>query len=232
MAAGEPHDHAPTEVRAVDRSPVLGRLCLPGARWRTGQACRAIADGHAAGTASVIEGPDGSGKSTQIARLGERLRAAGVAVELTREPNGTALGQAIFRAAQPPYRAAGRALSDARPARPARSREDPPMARRWMGHAPDRFIDASVAYQGYGRGLGSCTVQTLNAHAAGRIVPDLTLLLDVPPEVGLARIGGRRFDRFEREGPAAQALALRRTPAACREFVSQAIAAATAFRRN
>ena len=64
----------------------------------------------------------------------------------------------------------------------------------------DRFIDASVAYQGYGRGLGACVVQTLNAHAAGHIVPDLTLLLDVPLEVGLARIGGRRADRFEREG--------------------------------
>jgi dTMP kinase len=64
----------------------------------------------------------------------------------------------------------------------------------------DRFIDASVAYQGYGRGLGSRLVQTLNAHAAGRIVPDLTLYLDVPPEVAFARIGGRRSDRFEREG--------------------------------
>ncbi len=54
MAAGEPHDHAPTEVRAVDRAPVLGRLGLLGARWSTGQACRAIAEGHAAGTVSVI----------------------------------------------------------------------------------------------------------------------------------------------------------------------------------
>jgi len=65
----------------------------------------------------------------------------------------------------------------------------------------DRFIDASVAYQGYGRSLGPSVVQTLNAHAAGLIVPDLTLFLDVPPDVGFTRIGGRRFDRFEREGP-------------------------------
>src|SRR5260370_5259614 len=65
----------------------------------------------------------------------------------------------------------------------------------------DRFIDASVAYQGYGRGLGSRLVQTLNAHTAGYMVPDLTLLLDVPPEVGFARISDRRFDRFEREEP-------------------------------
>jgi len=201
MAAGEPHDHAPTEVRAVDRSPVLGRLCLPGARWRTGQACWAIADGHAAGTASVIEGPDGSGKSTQIARLGERLRAAGVAVELTREPNGTALGQAIFGL----HSLRTEPLAELFLMLAQRAQHVAEKIRPWLDAGwvvlSDRFIDASVAYQGYGRGLGSCMVQTLNAHAAGRIVPDLTLLLDVPPEVGLERIGGRRFDRFEREGP-------------------------------
>lgn len=154
-----------------------------------------------AGILITFEGPDGSGKSTQLARLGERLRGAGLAVELTREPKGTALGEAIF------------GLHSLRPEPLAelflmlaqRAQHVAEKIRPWLDAGRvvlcDRFIDASVAYQGYGRGLGSCMVQTLNAHAAGRIVPDLTLLLDVPPDVGLARIGGRRFDRFEREGP-------------------------------
>ncbi len=154
-----------------------------------------------AGALITFEGPDGSGKSTQLERLGERLRSAGLAVELTREPKGTALGKAIF------------GLHSLRPEPLAelflmlaqRAQHVAEKIRPWLDAGRvvlcDRFIDASVVYQGYGRGLGSCMVQTLNAHAAGRIVPDLTLLLDVPPEVGLVRIGGRRFDRFEREGP-------------------------------
>jgi len=152
-----------------------------------------------AGVLITFEGPDGSGKSTQIERLAERLRAASVAVELTREPKGTALGEAIF------------GLHGLRPEPLAelflmlaqRAQHVAEKIRPWLEAGRvvlcDRFIDASVAYQGYGRGLGSCLVQTLNAHAAGHIVPDLTLLLDVPPHVGLGRIGDRRGDRFERE---------------------------------
>lgn len=153
-----------------------------------------------AGVLITFEGPDGSGKSTQIARLAECLRGAGLPVELTREPKGTALGEAIF------------ALHSLRPEPMAelflmlaqRAQHVAEKIRPWLDAGRvvlcDRFIDATVAYQGYGRGLGSCMVQTLNAHAAGPIVPDLTLFLDVPPDVGFARIGGRRFDRFEREG--------------------------------
>jgi len=153
-----------------------------------------------AGLLITFEGPDGSGKSTQLAGLGEHLRAAGIAVELTREPKGTALGEAIF------------GLHSLRPEPLAelflmlaqRAQHAAKKIRPWLDAGRvvlcDRFIYASVAYQGYGRGLGPCLVQTPNAHAAHHIVPDLTLLLDVPPDVGLARIGGRRFDHFEREG--------------------------------
>jgi len=153
-----------------------------------------------AGILITFEGPDGSGKSTQIERLANRLRVAGVPVELTREPKGTALGEAIF------------GLHGLRPEPLAelflmlaqRAQHVAEKIRPWLDAGRvvlcDRFIDASVAYQGYGRGLGSCLVETLNAHAAGHIVPDLTLLLDVPPAVGLARIRTRRRDRFEGEG--------------------------------
>src|SRR5438093_141924 len=154
-----------------------------------------------AGVLITFEGPDGAGKSTQLERLGERLRGAGVAVELTREPKGTALGEAIFGLhSLRPEPLAELFLMLAQRAQHVAEKILPWLDAGWVVLS-DRFIDASVAYQGYGRGLGSCMVQTLNAHAAGRIVPELTPLLDVPPEVGLARIGGRRFDRFEREGP-------------------------------
>src|SRR3989442_1491778 len=156
---------------------------------------------RSAGVLITFEGPDGSGKSTQLEQLGERLRGAGVAVELTREPKGTALGEAIF------------GLHSLRPEPLAelflmlaqRAQHVAEKIRPWLDSGRvvlcDRFVDANVTYQGYGRGLGSCMVQTLNAHAAGQTVPDLTLFLDVPPDVGFARIAGRRFDCFEREGP-------------------------------
>lgn len=148
-----------------------------------------------------FEGVDGSGKSTQIERLGARLRTAGVAVELTREPKGTALGEAIFGLhSLHPTPLAELFLMLAQRAQHVAEKILP-----WLDAGRvvlcDRFFDASVAYQGCGRGLGVRLVQTLNAHAVGHIVPDLTLLLDVPPEVSLARIGGRRRDRFEREDP-------------------------------
>src|SRR5260370_38836283 len=108
----------------------------------------------AAGPAGVLitfEGPDGSGKSTQLERLGERLRGAGVAVEVTREPKGTALGEAIF------------GLHSLRPEPLAelflmlaqRVQHVAEKIRPWLDPGRvvvcDRFIDASVAYHGYAR---------------------------------------------------------------------------------
>jgi dTMP kinase len=153
-----------------------------------------------AGVLITFEGPDGSGKSTQLERLADRLRATGIAVELTREPKGTALGEAIFE------------LHGLRPAPLAelflmlaqRAQHIAEKIRPWLDVGRvvlcDRFIDASVAYQGHGRGLGWRLVEMLNAHATGGIAPDLTMLVDVPPQVALARIHERRRDRFEREG--------------------------------
>src|SRR3989442_1480705 len=102
----------------------------------------------------TFEGPDGSGKSTQIVRLGECLLGAGLPVELTREPKGTALGEAIFglHSLRPEPRAE-LFLMPAQRARHVAEKTQP-----WLdaGRAVlcDRFIDASVASQGSGRGLG------------------------------------------------------------------------------
>jgi dTMP kinase len=62
----------------------------------------------------------------------------------------------------------------------------------------DRYSDATVAYQGFGQGLALETIRDLNLLATVGVLPDLTLLLDLPPEIGMARIGGRRLDAFER----------------------------------
>jgi dTMP kinase len=63
----------------------------------------------------------------------------------------------------------------------------------------DRYADATVAYQGYGRGVDPDLIRELNTRATGGVMPDLTLLFDLDPAEGLRRIGGRRLDRFERE---------------------------------
>jgi dTMP kinase len=152
------------------------------------------------GVLITFEGPDGSGKTTQIARLAEHLRALDVAVEVTGEPKGTAAGRRIFELhgldlipmAEAFLMMAQRAQHVAETLGP------------WLAAGRvvlcDRFIDASVAYQGYGRGLSLPTIAELNRYAARAIVPDLTLILDVPPDIGRARVRARSLDRFEREG--------------------------------
>lgn len=163
----------------------------------------------------TLEGGEGSGKSTLAEALARLLKDAGYAVTPTREPGGTELGRRLHRIFQRPARAAvsagaelllfeaARAQHVAEQVRPALERGDSVVC--------DRFTDSSLAYQGYGRGLDLDEVAAANRLASGGLVPDLTLLLDVPPEVGLARkgqepdgdnIGGEslEFHRRVREG--------------------------------
>lgn len=152
----------------------------------------------------TVEGVEGVGKSTQIEALVERLRDHGHRVVLTREPGGTELGEAI-RALL---------LSDRYPAMhpdtelllmfAARSehlhrRILPALeAGEWV--VCDRFTDASYAYQGGGRGMPLARIEELEHWTLGDFRPDATLLLDAPPEVGLARARARGpQDRFEQE---------------------------------
>jgi len=152
----------------------------------------------------TVEGTEGVGKSTNIACLTEALRARGVDLVVTREPGGTAIGETIrdllLRVGDAPMCAetelllifAARAQHLDEVVRPALD------AGRWV--LSDRFTDATYAYQGGGRGLDNTFIQQLENLVQGELRPDVTVLLDVEVEVGLARARQRGdLDRIEKE---------------------------------
>lgn len=156
-----------------------------------------------AGVLITVEGVEGAGKSTQCQRLAGWLRDRGHRVTLTSEPDGTPLGLAVrvvFQQEGPPPAPlaqaflfmAARQQHVAQVIRPALARGEVVVS--------DRYADATLAYQGYGQGLDLQTIRELNLLATGGVLPDLTLLLDLDPATGMARIGGRRLDAFERMG--------------------------------
>jgi dTMP kinase len=152
----------------------------------------------------VFEGPEGAGKSTQIRLIAERLAKGGIAYVVVREPGGTPAGDAIravlldseheiTASAEALLFMASRAELIARQIRPALDRGDVVLL--------DRFFLSTYAYQIVGRGLPEEEVRAANALATGRLVPDLTLLLDVPASEGLERADARgKRDRMERSG--------------------------------
>jgi dTMP kinase len=150
----------------------------------------------------TFEGVEGSGKSTQMARLGRWLRRRGYRVEQTAEPDGTALGAAVRRLFEDP-RIRPTPLSEVFLFMAARRQHVTDRVGPWLRRGRvvlcDRYTDATVAYQGYGRGVDPAMIRELNVHATGGILPDLTLVFDLRPEEGFRRIGRRRLDHFERE---------------------------------
>lgn len=151
-----------------------------------------------------IEGIDGVGKSTQIGALVEYLTAAGRTVVQTFEPGGTELGQEIRHLllhrkgdvaprAEALLFAADRAHHVATKVRPALERGEVVVT--------DRYLDSSVAYQGVGRALSAEDVRAISMFAVENLLPDLTVLLDLPAEQALARRAntGQEPDRLERE---------------------------------
>lgn len=152
------------------------------------------------GALITFEGVEGSGKTTQMTRLGRWLQRRGYRVERTAEPDGTGLGRAIRRL----FELGPSPLGEVFLFLAARQQHVLERIRPWVGQGRvvlcDRFTDATLAYQGYGRGVDLDLIRELNVRATGGLGPDLTLLLDLPPEVGLRRIGRRRLDRFERAG--------------------------------
>jgi dTMP kinase len=152
----------------------------------------------------TLEGGEGVGKSTNLAFVAAQLEAAGIDVEQTREPGGTPLAERIrdvivAPSGEPVPPIAELLLIFAARALHIEGRIRPTLeAGRWI--LCDRFTDASYAYQGAGRGLGEGPVRWLEAQVQGELRPDLTILLDADPAVGLARAGARgAADRFEQE---------------------------------
>jgi len=150
----------------------------------------------------TFEGVEGSGKTTQMARLGRWLRACGYRVSTTREPDGTALGLAVRRLFERPG-VAPEPLVEVFLFMAARRQHVAEKIRPWLERGrlvlSDRYADATVAYQGYGRGVDPELIRELNVRATGGVFPDLTLLFDLDPAEGFRRIGRRRLDHFERE---------------------------------
>jgi dTMP kinase len=157
-----------------------------------------------------FEGSEGCGKSTQIRRFVDWLRAGGREVLVTREPGGTAVGEKIRHLLQ--HDPAGAALAPeselllfaASRAQLVREVILPALDRgAWV--VADRFLDSTTVYQGVGRGLDRAAVQRINAFAVGQALPALTFLLDLDAATGHARAvaaSGDQHDRMESEPPA------------------------------
>ena len=158
----------------------------------------------------TFEGPEGGGKSTQVQTLAEWLRKQGKKVVVTREPGGTRMSELIRALVRdemedPPVTRcevllflAARAQVVSQVIRPALARGE------WV--VCDRFADSTFAYQGYGRGIDVQRLKNFNDFVTEGLVPDLTILLDVPPEVSRTRLAARQAstsdtgDRIEAAG--------------------------------
>lgn len=153
----------------------------------------------------TLEGPEGAGKSTNREYLAAKLRAEGIDVLLTREPGGTPLAERIRELLLAPSDEAMHADTELLLVFAARAQHLEQVIRPALARGAvvlcDRFTDATYAYQGGGRGLSHDRIATLETFVQGDLRPDLTLVFDLPVEVGLARAAARgRLDRFEQEG--------------------------------
>ncbi|WP_285426822.1 dTMP kinase [Pseudomonas sp. F3-2] len=155
----------------------------------------------------TLEGPEGAGKSTNREYLAERLRSQGVDVVLTREPGGTPLAERIRELLLAPSDETMHADTELLLVFAARAQHLAGVIRPALARGAvvlcDRFTDATYAYQGGGRGLSVQRISALEDFVQGDLRPDLTLVFDLPVEIGLSRAAARgRLDRFEQEGRA------------------------------
>ena len=154
-----------------------------------------------------FEGSEGSGKSTQIARLAEHFQKSHREVITTREPGGTEIGEQIrniiVHNSKGEEMCAETELLLFTAARAQLVREViAPALMRGAIVLSDRFLDSSTVYQGIGRNLAADPVSQINRFAVGNVMPDVTIVIDVPTEVSLARLKQRASDlpdRMERE---------------------------------
>lgn len=143
----------------------------------------------------TIEGGEGAGKSTQIRALADWLRERGIVVATTREPGGSpgaeAIRKLLVEGSADKWDGTTEALLHFAARRDHLRRTVWPALERGEWVISDRFADSTKAYQGYGHGLELETIDRLYAIAVGKFVPDLTIILDLPVEQGLARAAGR-----------------------------------------
>lgn len=151
----------------------------------------------------TFEGPEGGGKTTQIHRLVDSLRSAGLVVLPLREPGGTTIGEKIrsllLDMAGSPMQIETEALLFLAARRELVQERIQPALQAGQTVICDRFADATLAYQGYGRGMDLATLRALNAFATAGCRPDLTVLLDLPVEAGLQRrkLDPAAWNRFD-----------------------------------
>lgn len=151
----------------------------------------------------VFEGGEGAGKSVQAKLLTDKLRQDGHRVVVTREPGGTRIGEQIRTITHNPENVDLDPVTEAYLMAASRAQH----VRETIAPAledgkiviSDRFVDSNVVYQGFGRNLGEDVVSRMNDLAVNGAIPDLIILLDVPPEIGLARLQkeGKMKDRLD-----------------------------------
>lgn len=154
----------------------------------------------------TFEGPEGSGKTTQIRLLAEWLRHSGCDVLTTREPGGTRIGDAIRALLLDPDHGEMSPAAEILLFSAARAQHVSEVIRPQLERGGfvlcDRFADSTLAYQGYGRGLDLAELRRITAFATGGLTPDLTVCLDLPAAEGLARklnADSAEWNRMEQE---------------------------------
>lgn len=150
----------------------------------------------------TFEGGDGAGKSTQIKKLVTYLEDKGFDVVLTREPGGTDIGEKIRQIILDPENVEMDSVTEAMLYAASRAQHVAQVIKPAIDECKivicDRFIDSSIAYQGYARNLGD-SVSIINSYAVGEYMPHKTFLLKLKPQAGSKRISGREKDRIELE---------------------------------
>ncbi len=149
-----------------------------------------------------IEGPDGSGKSTQIKNIANFFNDKGLDVVFTREPGGTEIGEKIRELLLDKNNSEMSYMTEALLYAAARAQHVEQVIKPQIDQGKvvicDRFVDSSIAYQGFGRKLGK-SVEIINSYAVNGVMPDMTILMKLDPRVGRNRISGRDKDRLEIE---------------------------------
>ena len=150
----------------------------------------------------TIEGPDGAGKTTQVRKISDYLKSKGIKVLVTREPGGTSLGEKLREVlltseGESPVPEAEALIYAASRAQLVKKVIEPALQNGFI-ILFDRFVDSSLAYQGWARGLGINQLADINGWFLKDTWPDLTIVLDVDPVLSLKRLSGKK-DRLESE---------------------------------